>query len=127
MGWSLPKRMTEARQPPGSLVCGAFCLRYMEQSCRSMLLQEPWSSLGWPGAEVWSERLWKLVGAMKKEYEKKKKEEEEKEEKKKKQQEKEKKKAQKKEKSGEVDEKLKALAEGADAGIKKIPAGKPCF
>ena len=128
MGWKLPKRMNEARQPLGSSVCGAYCLHYMEQCCRAMFLKEPWSSLGWPGAEVWGGRIGKLVGLLKKEQDKLKKEQEDKEEKKKKQEEKQKKKDEKKKKKdGAVDDKMKLLAEEADAGIKKIPPGKPCL
>ena len=128
MGWSLPKRWNEGRQPFGSTVCGAYCLHYMEQCCRAMLLQEPWSSLGWPSSEVWGERLMKLAGLMKKEQEKTKKDhEKEEEKKKKKQEEQEKKKADNKKKAGKVDAEMKALADEADASIKKIPAGKPCL
>jgi hypothetical protein len=126
-GWSLPERCNEGRQPLGSTVCGAFVLHYMEQCCRAMLLQEPWSSLGWPCSEVWGERLMKLVKAMKNEQEKTKKEQEKEDEKKKKQEEKKKKEEEKKKKTGAVDAKVKALAEEADASMKKIPAGRSLY
>ena len=127
MGRSLPKRCNEARQPLGSTVCGAFCLHSMEQCYRSMLLQEPWSSLGWPCSAIWGERLMKLVKMMANEQAKTKIEQEKEDEKKKKQEEKQKKDEEKKKKTGAVDAKVKALAEVADASVKKIPAGKPCF
>jgi mannitol-specific phosphotransferase system IIBC component len=92
-----------------------------------MLLQEPWSSLGWPCSEVWGERLMKLVKAMKNEQEKTKKEQEKEDEKKKKQEEKKKKEEEKKKKTGAVDAKVKALAEEADASMKKIPAGRSLY
>ena len=127
LGWSLPERWNEARQPTGSLVCGAYVLHYMEQSCRALLLQEPWSSLGWPSFEAWGERVWKLAGMLKKEQGKLKGELEKEEEKQKKKQEADAKKAAKTTKAEAVDAALEALADEADAGLKKIPPGKPCL
>jgi hypothetical protein len=128
MQWKLPLRFNEeSRQPIGSSVCGAFSLHYLEQSCRTLILKEPWSSLGWPGSEVWGERVWKLANALKREQDKLKAELEKQEEKEKKLQEKEKKKAENKKKAGAVDEKVKELAGEADAALKKIPEGKPCL
>ena len=84
MGWTLPKRWNEARQPLGSDVCGAFVLFYIEQCCRALLLQEPWSSLGWPSSEAWGVRVQKLAACLKAAPEKTKNENEKEEAKKKK-------------------------------------------
>ena len=127
MGWSLPKRWNEGRQPLGSDVCGAFVLHYMEQCIRALLLQEPWSSLGWPSSGVWGDRVHKLARSMKNEQDKIKKEDEKEEEKKKKEEEKKKNEEEKKKKTGVVDAKVAALGEAADALVKKIPPGKPCL
>jgi len=127
MGWSLPMRWNTARQELGSDTCGTFVLHYMEQCCRALFLEEPWSSLGWPSHAVWGERVCKLARAMKAEQEKIKTEEENEESKKKKLEDKKKTAGATKKKAEEVDSKLEDLTVIADASLKKIPAGKPCL
>jgi len=127
MGWSLPKRWNEARQELGSDTCGTFVLHYMEQCCRALFLQEPWSSLGWPTNTLWGPRVCKLAGVMKAEQEKTKAEDEKEEIKKKKLEDKKKKADGTKKKHEEADLKLEELAAIADASLKKIPPGKPCL
>ena len=69
-GWELPRRCNTAVQPPGSALCGAFVLFWMEQVCRKLCLNEPACSMGWPNAALWSARTWTVSKMLKKEQDK---------------------------------------------------------
>ncbi|CAE8743180.1 unnamed protein product [Polarella glacialis] len=69
-GWELPRRCNTAVQPPGSALCGAFVLFWMEQVCRKQCLNEPACSMGWPNAALWSARTWTVSKMLKKEQDK---------------------------------------------------------
>ncbi|CAE8634053.1 unnamed protein product [Polarella glacialis] len=69
-GWELPRRCNTAVQPPGSALCGAFVLFWMEQVCRKLCLNEPACSMGWPNAALWSARTWAVSKMLKKEQDK---------------------------------------------------------
>jgi hypothetical protein len=69
-GWELPRRCNTAAQPPGSALCGAFVLFWMEQVCRKLCLNEPACSMGWPNAALWSARTWTVSKMLKKEQDK---------------------------------------------------------
>jgi hypothetical protein len=75
-GWEVPAACNAALQPVGTAVCGCFVLHWMEQACRSLVLNEAGCSIGWPKSEVWAGRVVKLVELMEKEQKKLKKEHE---------------------------------------------------
>lgn len=57
-------RANAALQPAGSSVCGCFVLHWLEQACRTHLLNESPCSIGWPMQKVWATRLCKLAVAL---------------------------------------------------------------
>jgi hypothetical protein len=69
-GWEVPEACNAAVQPLGSALCGCYVLHWMEQACRSLVLNEAGCSIGWPKADVWAGRVHKLVEMMTKEQNK---------------------------------------------------------
>lgn len=69
-GWEVPAACNVAVQPAGTALCGCYVLHWMEQSCRSLVLNEAGCSIGWPTSEVWAGRVHKLVEMMAKEQKK---------------------------------------------------------
>jgi len=57
-------RRNGAMQPSGSSTCGCFVLHWMEQTCRTLLLNESPCSLGWPDPKVIAERVLKVCKAI---------------------------------------------------------------
>ena len=53
-----------AKQPSGTAVCGCFVMFWIEQKCRQMKGESP-CSMGWPEAKTWSDRIKKLMKALK--------------------------------------------------------------
>lgn len=54
-------RANAAFQKHGSAQCGVYVLHWMEQACRTYLLNESPCSIGWPQPKVWAARLCKLA------------------------------------------------------------------
>ena len=102
-------------------------MHWVEQVVRSRILGEAWCSAGWPEGGAWADRIFKLIGALKKEQEKRFIEAADAAEKALKAMQKKELAAEKKAAVKKHEDDLKGLAEVAKAGLEDIPAGKPCF
>jgi hypothetical protein len=119
-------RSNSALQPAGSSTCGCFVLHWMEQACRTHLLNESPCSAGWPQPKVWAGRVVKIAAAliqMKANSEADAEKAKMKELKKLEVQQKKDALAKKGAAAGALAESLKGPAEFA---LKKVPASKPC-
>ncbi|CAE8629532.1 unnamed protein product [Polarella glacialis] len=127
-GWELPRRCNTAAQPPGSALCGAFALFWMEQVCRKLCLNEPACSMGWPNAALWSARTCTVSKMLKKEQDKQIAEAKALQLKNEAIRQKQKAVDEKNRKKQEQLEKIKGKVEAsAKESWLKVPAGKPCL
>ena len=120
------KRSNAAFQPVGSSTCGCYVLHWMEQTCRTYLLNESPCSIGWPSSKEWSARLVKIAQALgtEKVLLEADKEKEELKELKKLEQKAKKEALMKKAKKAETE--AATLAVDAAAAFAKVPPTKPC-
>ena len=123
----VPDACNKALQPVGTAVCGCYVLHWMEQICRTKLLNEASCSIGWPDSAVWAGRVHKLVDMMQKEQGKLKKSEEASKMKAAADAAKKHAAADAKVAAAKKGKELEVLKEAAGVICSKVPAGKPCL